>query len=69
MIHGLRTGASALIIALAAGSLPAFADFWSDAGAKFQGVTLHGVTENAPPSTYVLLQRPCRPRTYSLPVI
>lgn len=53
MIHGLRTGASALIIALTAGTLPAFADFWSDAGAKFQGVTLHGVTENAPPSTYI----------------
>ena len=53
MIHGLRTGASALIIALTVGSMPAFADFWSDAGAKLQGVTLRGVTENSPPSTYI----------------
>jgi multiple sugar transport system substrate-binding protein len=32
---------------------PARADFWSDAGAKFQGVTLHGVTESTPPSNYI----------------
>ena len=30
-----------------------WADFWSDAGAKFQGVTLHGVTESTPPSNYI----------------
>lgn len=44
-------------IALAAGivgmSTPAFADFWSDAGAKYQGVVLHGVTESTPPSNFI----------------
>lgn len=53
MRHGLRAGASALIIAMMAGAVPAWADFWSDAGAKLQGVTLHGVTESTPPSNYV----------------
>ncbi|MFT3974544.1 MAG: extracellular solute-binding protein [Amaricoccus sp.] len=53
MRHGLRAGASALIFAMMAGSVPAWADFWSEAGAPFKGVTLHGVTENAPPSTYI----------------
>ncbi len=33
--------------------MPAYADFWSDAGAKFEGVTLHGVTESTPPSNYI----------------
>ncbi|WP_244488112.1 extracellular solute-binding protein [Aureimonas sp. Leaf454] len=36
-----------------AGAAPARADFWSDAGAKFKGVTLHGVTESTPPSNYI----------------
>lgn len=36
-----------------ASTVPAFADFWSDAGAKFKGVTLHGVTESTPPSNYI----------------
>lgn len=44
-------------IALAAGivgmSTPAFADFWSDAGAKYPGVVLHGVTESTPPSNFI----------------
>lgn len=44
-------------IALASGLVgltsPACADFWSDAGAKYQGVVLHGVTESTPPSNYV----------------
>jgi multiple sugar transport system substrate-binding protein len=53
MRHELKAGASALILALVAGSAPAWADFWSDAGAKFEGVTLHGVTESTPPSNYV----------------
>ena len=53
MRHGLRAGASALIIGLMAGAMPAWADFWSDAGEKFKGVTLHGVTESTPPSNYV----------------
>lgn len=34
-------------------ALPAHADFWSDAGAKYQGVVLHGVTESTPPSNYI----------------
>ena len=34
-------------------TVPARADFWSDAGAKFKGVTLHGVTESTPPSNYI----------------
>lgn len=49
----LRMGATALGAALMAGTTPAFADFWSEAGAKFQGVTLHGVTESTPPSNYI----------------
>jgi len=53
MRHGLRAGASALIFATMAGAVPAWADFWSDAGAKFEGVTLHGVTESTPPSNYI----------------
>lgn len=47
-----KVSAAALITALA-GSAPAWADFWSDAGAKFKGVTLHGVTESTPPSNYI----------------
>ena len=31
----------------------AHADFWSDAGAKYQGVTISGVSESTPPSNYV----------------
>ncbi len=49
----MKAGAAALIAGLLAGSLPAYADFWSDAGAKFKGVTLHGVTESTPPSNYI----------------
>ena len=45
--------AGALTIALLAGTGPAFADFWSDAGAQFEGVTLRGVTESTPPSSYI----------------
>jgi multiple sugar transport system substrate-binding protein len=29
------------------------ADFWSDAGAPYKGVTIHGVSESTPPSNYV----------------
>jgi multiple sugar transport system substrate-binding protein len=50
-------GNGMIIATLAMGLLatvaPAKADFWSDAGAKFQGVTLHGVTESTPPSNYI----------------
>jgi multiple sugar transport system substrate-binding protein len=48
-----RIGASALAISLAVGATPVLADFWSDAGAAYQGVVLHGVTESTPPSNYV----------------
>lgn len=53
MRQGLKAGASALILAMLAGAVPAWADFWSDAGAKFEGVTLRGVTESTPPSNYI----------------
>ena len=47
-----------LKLALATASLLAFAtfakaDFWSDAGAAYKGVTIHGVSESTPPSNYV----------------
>jgi multiple sugar transport system substrate-binding protein len=45
----LATAALALLIAAA----PAKADFWSDAGAPYKGVTIHGVSESTPPSNYV----------------
>ena len=51
MRQDLRAGAAALLAGLLAGALPAHADFWSDAGAKFKGATLHGVTESTPPRT------------------
>ena len=44
---------AALTVGLVVGTAPARADFWSDAGAKFEGVTLHGVTESTPPSNYI----------------
>lgn len=44
---------SALAAALATCAMPAFADFWSDQGAKYPGVVLHGVTESSPPSMYI----------------
>ena len=43
----------AAAIALTTVALPAFADFWSDAGAKYKGVVLHGVTESTPPSNFI----------------
>ncbi len=48
-----RISALALAAGLVGLSSPAFADFWSDAGAKYQGVTLHGVTESTPPSNFI----------------
>lgn len=48
-----KASLTALAVGLAASAAPAWADFWSDAGAKFQGVTLHGVTESTPPSNYI----------------
>ncbi|HEY1386798.1 MAG TPA: extracellular solute-binding protein, partial [Dongiaceae bacterium] len=44
--------AAPLAVALLA-SVPARADFWSDAGKPYQGVTIHGVSESTPPSNYV----------------
>ena len=48
-----RVSLTAMTVGLVAGMAPAYADFWSDAGAKFKGVTLHGVTESTPPSNYI----------------
>ena len=48
-----KAGLTALAVALMTSALPAYADFWSDAGAKYKGVVLHGVTESSPPSAYI----------------
>ncbi len=54
-----RAGASALALSMAAGLATAQditiedADWWAEAGAKFDGVTLRGVTESTPPSNFV----------------
>ena len=48
-----KAGVAALLVGVVVGTIPAWADFWSDAGAKFEGVTLHGVTESTPPSNYI----------------
>jgi len=48
---GLRTTVAGAAL-LGAVSL-AHADFWSDAGAKYKGVTISGVSESTPPSNYV----------------
>ncbi|MEZ2128829.1 MULTISPECIES: extracellular solute-binding protein [unclassified Sinorhizobium] len=53
MNHLLKASALALTLSFATAVSPAWADFWSDAGAKFKGVTLHGVTESTPPSNYI----------------
>ena len=53
MRHEFGISLAALAVSLMAGAVPAKADFWSDAGAKYQGVTLHGVTESTPPSNYI----------------
>jgi len=44
---------AALTAGLLMGAAPARADFWSDAGKKYEGVTLRGVSESTPPSNYV----------------
>lgn len=53
MKHELGMGLAALAVGLMTGVMPAKADFWSDAGAKYKGATLHGVTESTPPSNYI----------------
>lgn len=53
MKYSIGVSVAALAVGLAAGMAPARADFWSDAGAKYKGVTLHGVTESTPPSNYI----------------
>jgi multiple sugar transport system substrate-binding protein len=53
MKHDVRVSLAALAVGLMAGATPALADFWSDAGAQFEGVTLRGVTESTPPSNYI----------------
>ena len=53
MKRELGLSLAALAMGLMVGVTPAKADFWSDAGAKYKGVTLHGVTESTPPSNYI----------------
>ncbi|TGQ32752.1 extracellular solute-binding protein [Mesorhizobium sp. M00.F.Ca.ET.216.01.1.1] len=53
MKHELGMSLAALAVGLMTSVIPAKADFWSDAGAKYKGVTLHGVTESTPPSNYI----------------
>ncbi|PTE08577.1 sugar ABC transporter substrate-binding protein [Mesorhizobium helmanticense] len=53
MKHELGMSLAALAVGLMTSVMPAKADFWSDAGAKYKGVTLHGVTESTPPSNYI----------------
>ncbi|MCC7319691.1 MAG: extracellular solute-binding protein [Rubellimicrobium sp.] len=49
-----RLGTSALALSLAASAALALdEDFYRTAGAAFEGVTLHGVTESTPPSNYI----------------
>jgi multiple sugar transport system substrate-binding protein len=48
-----KTRWAGMAVALSTAAFPAWADFWSDAGAKFPGVVLHGVTESTPPSNYI----------------
>lgn len=53
MSYMSKVSAFALTAALLGAASPAWADFWSDAGAKYKGVVLHGVTESTPPSNYI----------------
>lgn len=53
MRRKLGTGIIIGLAGLLASTAPARADFWSDAGAKYEGVTLRGVTESTPPSNYI----------------
>ena len=55
MRYPLKLGASALalIVATTAAFADGHADFWKEAAAPYQGVTLRGVTESSPPSLYI----------------
>ncbi len=53
MSVSLKSRLAMLALALSTTVFPAHADFWSDAGAKYKGVVLHGVTESSPPSLYI----------------
>lgn len=59
MSIAFRTGVSTLVITVAAGAALAQdiqienEDWWREAGAQFDGVTLQGVTEATPPSNFV----------------
>ena len=48
---GVRTIFAAAALLTAVGG--ARADFWSDAGAPYKGVTIRGISESTPPSNYV----------------
>ena len=49
----LTVKAALAAVAILAGGTAAQADFWSDAGAKYKGTTITGVSESTPPSNYV----------------
>ena len=49
----LTAKAAIAAVAMLAGGGVAQADFWSDAGAPYKGVTITGVSESTPPSNYV----------------
>jgi len=55
MKYPLKLGASALALTVAttAAFADGHADFWKEAAAPYQGVTLRGVTESSPPSLYI----------------
>jgi multiple sugar transport system substrate-binding protein len=53
MGFGSKIKAIALAVGLVMVATMVRADFWSDTGANFKGVTLHGVTEATPPSNYL----------------
>lgn len=48
-----KVSALALTLGVLGATSPAWADFWSDAGAPYKGVTITGVSESTPPSNYV----------------
>lgn len=53
MFHTKSLALSAGLAAILAGTLPAHADFWSDAAKGLEGTTIRGISESTPPSNYV----------------